>query len=162
MDLLDKGIHCEEKFCHQLDYLPLKCKACSKNFCSEHIKYANHHCTESYKFNYEIPVCPLCNHTIEFQRGKDLDICLAEHIQQCELNSHMNKLQIQKSQKKKCSFNNCKSKDSLRFDCQKCHNSYCIKHRIQEDHNCQQQQHTCSQEARTRNARSVFYGVKGF
>jgi predicted nucleic acid binding AN1-type Zn finger protein len=139
MELLDRGKHCEEEFCHQLDYLPMKCKACAKLFCNYHVKYDDHNCKEAYKFNYKIPTCPTCNQTVEFQRGKDLDICLAEHMQNCNdekiLNKKFSNISL-KQQKNKCSVLKCKTKDIIQFECKNCFKNYCVKHRIQEDHDC--------------------------
>lgn len=161
MELLDKGKHCDEEFCHQLDYLPIKCKACSKSFCKYHIRYDDHNCKEANKFNYKIPTCPICNKTIEFKRGKDLDICLAEHMQICQedmsnLSQQMNKVKLKNNENKiykhKCTMRNCKSKEIIQFECQNCHNNFCIKHRMREDHNCMKKAasnltfKTCSQE----------------
>jgi AN1-type zinc finger protein 2 len=136
MELLDKGKHCSEEYCHQFDILPAKCKACLKIFCNEHIKYDNHKCREAYKFDYQIPTCPLCHETIEFQRGKDLNICLAEHIQNCE-NEESN-MKKKKANKTKCSILKCKTKSNIMpFECKNCNKNFCIKHRMQEDHDCQ-------------------------
>ena len=135
MELLDKGKHCSDEYCHQFDFLPSKCKACSKIFCNEHIKYDNHKCKEAYKFNFQIPACPLCNKTIEFQRGRDLDICLAEHMQSCENQENTNKKIVNKNQ---CSVIRCKNKKSIiPFECNNCSKKYCLQHRIPEDHDCQ-------------------------
>jgi hypothetical protein len=161
MELLDKGKHCEEEYCHQLDYLPIKCKACSKFFCTSHIMYDAHGCTESHKLNYKIPMCPLCSQTVEFVRGKDLDLCLAKHMSECDLNG--NKTKLTKSNRKKCSFEKCKTKDSLSFECPKCFNIFCINHRIQEDHKCTTNYQNCAQQAKTRQGNNIFYlSVKSF
>jgi hypothetical protein len=129
MDTLDKGKHCSEEYCHQLDYLPMQCKACIKYYCSEHFKYEAHSCEQAKKLSYKIPVCQLCNNTIEFKRGKDLELSMNEHMQKCQSTS----LEI-KPKKKNCNFKNCKSKDIFCFECEFCNLIYCNKHRIHEDH----------------------------
>ena len=72
MDLLDKGKHCDEESCHQLDFLPLKCKGCEKYYCSEHFKYDLHQCKNSERFNRKVlnddsnitkPMLNKCGHT---------------------------------------------------------------------------------------------------
>lgn len=150
MELLDKGKHCDEEFCHQLDFLPMQCKACKKHYCSEHFKFEAHGCTESKKLDYKIPTCELCNQTIEFKRGLDLDFCLAQHMQRCEFNENSN-LNRKKLADKKCNFKSCKSKEIFRFDCENCSKMYCVKHRIPEDHLCTFISHkseSCSKQAR--------------
>ncbi len=132
METLDKGKHCAEKFCNQLDYLPMKCKACNEFFCSEHFKYENHGCEKAKMFDYKIPVCDQCHKTIEFKRGKNLDLCLQEHMQNCQLRAED---QNSKQQMKKyCNFKSCKSKEIFRFECDECQMIFCNRHRLHEDH----------------------------
>ena len=142
MDLSDKGKHCSEELCHQLDLLPLKCKACSKYYCSEHFKYESHNCEEAFKFNFKIPTCQHCNQPVEFKRGKDLDLCLAEHLQKCSLTGH-----TAKQSKSKCHYKHCKSKEIFVFECDSCSHSYCTKHRVPEVHSCSTSNQTsCSSQ----------------
>ena len=40
-----------------IDFLPMKCDACSKIFCDNHFTYEKHHCPESYKkVNYKTSI----------------------------------------------------------------------------------------------------------
>ena len=40
-----------------IDFLPMKCDACSKIFCDSHFTYEKHHCPESYKkVNYKTSI----------------------------------------------------------------------------------------------------------
>jgi predicted nucleic acid binding AN1-type Zn finger protein len=159
MEVLDKGKHCEEEYCHQLDLLPMQCKACKKYFCASHFKYESHNCKQSDRFNYVIPQCDICKQTIEFSRDKDIDLCLAEHLQKClnlqengrsnqsnrfsqtqnravSMSSLMPPSSSKQNTSKKCNFKNCKSKEVFRFDCEKCSLTYCNKHRLPEIHEC--------------------------
>lgn len=148
MDLLDKGKHCSEEFCHQLDYLPMKCNACLKYFCSDHFKYESHNCKKAENFDYQIPTCDLCHETIEFKRGKDLDLCLAQHLQKCQFSSRN---QETKKSTKKCHYKNCKSKEVFVFKCDECFFTYCTKHRLPEDHICD----TVKNQARSSQFRNI-------
>ena len=49
MELPHLGKHCNEKTCNQLDFLPMKCDACSQIFCKDHLQYDDHSCSSSYK-----------------------------------------------------------------------------------------------------------------
>jgi hypothetical protein len=156
MELLDKGKHCEEEFCHQLDLLPMQCKACKKYFCSTHFKYDSHNCQQSNGLNYKIPICELCNKTIEFKRGKDLDLCLAEHLQNCQFNESKSSINKQMTnQKSKCQYENCKSSDVFRFECECCLQTFCNKHRIPEVHRCNRFQtgQSCSKQFNSKEKR---------
>uniref|UniRef100_A0A8D0R2H2 Zinc finger AN1-type containing 2B n=1 Tax=Sus scrofa TaxID=9823 RepID=A0A8D0R2H2_PIG len=49
MEFPDLGAHCSEPSCQRLDFLPLKCDACSGIFCADHVAYAQHHCASAYQ-----------------------------------------------------------------------------------------------------------------
>ena len=151
MEVLDKAKHCQEEFCHQIDLLPMQCKACKKSFCAAHFKYDNHKCTESAKLDYKIPECKICNKTIEFKRDKDLDLCLAEHMQKCFISNISNrsstqpkKVTAEKSKAKKCMYKNCKTKEIFSFNCDTCQHTFCTKHRVPEIHKCSELLKSCS------------------
>jgi predicted nucleic acid binding AN1-type Zn finger protein len=143
MEILDKGKHCQEKSCNRLDLLPIQCKACKKSFCSFHVKCEAHECKETSKIDYKIPVCQICNKTIEFDRNKDLNICLSEHMHKCYLNYLNNANQGKyfkepEKEAKKCNYKKCKTKEIFQFKCDSCQLTFCTKHRVPEVHKCQE------------------------
>jgi hypothetical protein len=161
MELLDKGKHCHEEFCHQLDFLPTQCKLCGHFYCSEHFKYESHKCVEAEKLNYKIPTCELCQKTIEFKRGKNLDECLAEHMSKCELGSATKK----ESKPKKCAYKDCRSNKVFKVACEDCSLFFCVHHRIPESHECKMKQKripsSCSKQIQNAdsNKKSSFFTV---
>ena len=54
MELPDLGKHCSEKSCRQLDFLPMKCDACSLILCKDHLQYDTHSCAGLYKKNIQV------------------------------------------------------------------------------------------------------------
>ena len=42
-----------------------------------------------------------------------------------------------KTESKKCTYKNCKSKEIFRFKCDTCEQNFCTKHRVPEIHKCQ-------------------------
>jgi len=50
------GSHCEETSCKQLDYLPMKCDACSRLFCKDHLLYDDHTCSGKYKKDIQVKI----------------------------------------------------------------------------------------------------------
>merc|ERR1712110_314549 len=54
MELPHLGRHCSEPTCRMLDFLPMKCDACSQIFCTDHLQYDDHKCSSSYKKNIQV------------------------------------------------------------------------------------------------------------
>ncbi|XP_051988492.1 AN1-type zinc finger protein 2A-like isoform X2 [Xyrauchen texanus] len=134
MEFPDLGEHCSEKSCKRLDFLPMRCDACEDIFCKDHITYANHKCTSSYKKDVQVPVCPLCNTPIPIKRGEMPDIKVGEHIDRdCKSDPAQRKRKIFTN---KCSKGGCKQKEMIRVTCDQCHLNYCLKHRHPLDHDC--------------------------
>ncbi|XP_051570033.1 AN1-type zinc finger protein 2A-like isoform X1 [Myxocyprinus asiaticus] len=134
MEFPDLGEHCSEKSCKRLDFLPMRCDACEEIFCKDHITYANHKCTSSYKKDVQVPVCPLCNTPIPIKRGEMPDIKVGEHIDRdCKSDPAQRKRKIFTN---KCSKGGCKQKEMIRVTCDQCHLNYCLKHRHPLDHDC--------------------------
>ncbi|XP_012672242.1 AN1-type zinc finger protein 2A isoform X2 [Clupea harengus] len=134
MEFPDLGEHCSETSCKRLDFLPMRCDACEEIFCKDHITYANHKCTSSYKKDVQVPVCPLCNTPIPTKRGEMPDIKVGEHIDRdCKSDPAQRKRKIFTN---KCSKGGCKQKEMIRVTCDQCHSNYCLKHRHPLDHDC--------------------------
>ncbi|XP_076000387.1 AN1-type zinc finger protein 2A isoform X2 [Genypterus blacodes] len=134
MEFPDLGEHCSEKTCQRLDFLPMRCDACQEIFCKDHITYANHKCTSSYKKDVQVPVCPLCNIPVPVKRGEMPDIKVGEHIDRdCKSDPAQRKRKIFTN---KCSKGGCKQKEMMRVTCDQCHLNYCLKHRHPLDHDC--------------------------
>ncbi|KAK2563388.1 AN1-type zinc finger protein 2B [Acropora cervicornis] len=55
---------------------------CALTICKrkDHIKYTDHSCENSYKKDFQVPVCPLCNKPVPVPRGEQPDIKVGEHI----------------------------------------------------------------------------------
>ncbi|XP_047664087.1 AN1-type zinc finger protein 2A isoform X2 [Tachysurus fulvidraco] len=134
MEFPDLGEHCSDKSCKRLDFLPMRCDACEEIFCKDHITYASHKCTSSYKKDVQVPVCPLCNIPIFVKRGEMPDIKVGEHIDRdCKSDPAQRKRKIFTN---KCSKGGCKQKEMIRVTCDQCHLNYCLKHRHPLDHDC--------------------------
>jgi len=131
MELPHMGQHCSDSFCKQLDYLPMKCDACSQLFCKDHLQYDDHKCTSLYKKNIQVPVCPLCNTPIPVARGAVPDLAVSAHIEE--------NCQMKKKDKvftNKCNKPKCKKKELVACICDKCHLNFCLTHRHTADHEC--------------------------
>ncbi|XP_078096325.1 AN1-type zinc finger protein 2A isoform X2 [Mustelus asterias] len=112
----------------------MKCDACSQIFCKDHISYAQHKCTSSYKKDVQVPVCPLCNTPVPVRRGEMPDIRVGEHIdRECKSDPAQKKRKIFTN---KCSKTGCKQKEMIKVMCDQCHLNFCLKHRHPLDHEC--------------------------
>ncbi|KFM77539.1 AN1-type zinc finger protein 2B, partial [Stegodyphus mimosarum] len=145
MEFPDLGSHCYVKTCNKLDFLPMKCDACSNIFCKDHFSYILHSCNNAYQKDVQVPVCPLCNKPVPSKRGEQPDIAVSEHIDRdCQADPAIAKRKIYTN---KCGVKGCKQKEVIRITCDICSRSYCLKHRHPIDHKCQEQKMTPAQAA---------------
>ncbi|CAG5122962.1 unnamed protein product [Candidula unifasciata] len=134
MELPRLGQQCTEPTCKQLDFLPMKCDACSQIFCRDHIMYATHDCSESYKKNNQVPVCPLCRLPCPTTKGESPDIVVSKHIESdCLSDPAKNRRKVYTN---RCSRKGCKKKELVPVVCDSCRLNFCFHHRHQQDHNC--------------------------
>uniref|UniRef100_A0A914VTN6 AN1-type domain-containing protein n=1 Tax=Plectus sambesii TaxID=2011161 RepID=A0A914VTN6_9BILA len=130
----DLGKHCNFRDCNRLDFLPMKCDACTKVYCSNHITYISHECSSSYKKDVQVPVCPLCNQPVPVARGETPDFRVGQHIDNdCKSDPAVAKRKIYSN---RCSLNGCKKKELVPITCGECRQNYCLKHRHTTDHDC--------------------------
>uniref|UniRef100_A0A0B7AP45 AN1-type domain-containing protein n=1 Tax=Arion vulgaris TaxID=1028688 RepID=A0A0B7AP45_9EUPU len=135
MEFPKLGQHCNEPACKQLDFLPMKCDACLKIFCGDHIVYAAHNCGEAYKKDNQIPVCPLCNAPCPLKKGELPDDVVGRHIESDCLSDPAK--ERRKVYTNKCSKKGCKQKELVPVKCESCRLNFCLRHRHEQDHDCQ-------------------------
>lgn len=134
MELPHLGEHCSNKSCNQLDFLPIKCDCCLKDFCKDHIRYELHKCESSYKKDIQVPVCPLCSQPVPGKRGEAPDIAVGEHIDRdCQSDPAKQKRKVFGN---KCTMKGCKQKEVVPIVCDQCKMNFCLKHRHTIDHGC--------------------------
>eukprot|EP00794_Sanderia_malayensis_P006977 gene6977-7762_t len=134
MELPGLGEHCSLRECNQLDFLPFNCDSCQKIFCKDHVHYDKHNCTESYKKDVRVPVCPLCNQPVSFKPGEIPDRRVNDHIENdCKSDLALAK---RKTYTNKCTVKGCKQRELVPVSCGKCRKNFCLRHRHETDHNC--------------------------
>ncbi|XP_045152017.1 AN1-type zinc finger protein 2B isoform X1 [Echinops telfairi] len=142
MEFPDLGAHCSEPSCQRLDFLPLKCDACSGIFCADHVAYAQHHCGSAYQKDIQVPVCPLCNVPVPVARGEPPDRAVGEHIDRdCRSDPAQQKRKIFTN---KCERSGCRQREMMKLTCDRCGRNFCIKHRHPLDHDCSGEGHPTS------------------
>lgn len=145
MEFPELGDHCFVKTCNKLDFLPMKCDACSNIFCKDHFNYSQHSCNNAFQKDVQVPVCPLCNKPVPSKRGEQPDIAVGEHIDRdCQADPAISKRKIYTN---KCFVKGCKQKEVIRITCDICLKTYCLKHRHPVDHKCQEQKTTLPAQA---------------
>lgn len=133
MELPSIGEHCSENTCHQLDYLPMRCDACSLLFCKDHLHYDEHACTSKYKKDVQVPVCPLCSKPVPTPKGSSPDTTVSAHIDQdCKSDKAKKKVFSNR-----CSKPKCKKKELVPILCDSCKQNFCLTHRHTLDHACE-------------------------
>ncbi|XP_054715859.1 AN1-type zinc finger protein 2A-like [Uloborus diversus] len=137
MEFPDLGKHCSVTTCNMLDFLPMKCDACSEIFCKDHFNYLNHSCKNAYKKDVQVPVCPLCNNPVPSKRGEQPDIAVGQHIDRdCQADPAIAQRKIYTN---KCFVKGCRQKEVIKITCDSCKKTYCLTHRHPSDHKCQEQ-----------------------
>ncbi|CAJ0766088.1 9746_t:CDS:2 [Entrophospora sp. SA101] len=135
MEFPDLGKHCSDPNCKQLDYLPVKCQYCKKDYCNEHFKPNDHNCTNApSEDGVKVPVCPVCNQPIPVAKGEDPNIRMNIHIE----NDCNKPVKSTSKPFNSCSFGKCKNRIAVKIMCSGCGKSYCIKHRLEPDHKCEE------------------------
>ncbi|VDK84457.1 unnamed protein product [Onchocerca ochengi] len=129
------GRHCNFDGCNLLDFLPIRCDACKKDFCGSHYSYESHCCHSSYKKDMQVPVCPLCSKPIPIARGEPPDKRVSDHIDSnCKSNPAI--ALKGKIYTYHCSQRNCKKRELVSIKCNQCGQNFCLKHRFPADHDC--------------------------
>lgn len=156
------GTHCSFQECNRLDFLPIKCTACSKQFCSSHYSYSNHNCQSASiqqltnSSNFVLPTCPLCNKQVPFtNQFRSPDEAISNHIDQgCAAPGGKKSPNKKKKEKSpgQCTKKGCKKKELVPITCKECNQVFCLTHRYKDSHDC------IGKEAALRKARMEKYG----
>jgi predicted nucleic acid binding AN1-type Zn finger protein len=136
MELPHLGTKCDRIDCIvKNDYLPFQCIFCQQKFCEQHqraieiVGNGGHLCPKYPKDKRAI-VCPLCEQIVSIPPSKDPNDIVNEHISKgCPKTQE----QIYKNQ---CSFSGCGKRELIPILCKQCEKSFCIKHRLEQDHKC--------------------------
>ncbi|KAH8764265.1 AN1-like zinc finger protein [Diaporthe sp. PMI_573] len=111
------GKHCEAEYCNQLDFLPFYCQSCEKTFCLDHRTESAHKCAKEGAWAERKRLAQLARPSAG--EGKQL----RDHVSQ-----------------KPCASPDCKTTVGTSLvpgvHCQRCNRDYCLKHRLKEEHNC--------------------------
>lgn len=112
------GEHCDLPYCNQLDFLPFYCQSCSKTYCLDHRSETAHNCANAGAWAERKRLAALARPAAG--EGKQL--------------------RDQVSSAKPCYKSDCKTTIGTSLvqgvHCPKCNRDYCLKHRLEDDHDC--------------------------
>ena len=135
MEFSDIGAHCHYDLCKQHTYLPFECESCKHKYCKHHRTQKSHQCLKLKK---------------EINEEKQSDI---------------NKINKNKTSKinnpkfnggYKCNYKKCKKYEWVEFECNKCHKSFCLRHRSPDDHKCKPRKFKDDKNEKLRQQRQKF------
>ncbi|KNC48134.1 uncharacterized protein AMSG_11807 [Thecamonas trahens ATCC 50062] len=136
MEFPDLGIQCALKTCKQLDFLPFVCPGCDEAFCVKHAHPRQHECPQTNDVpNRVAAMCPICSAVFPLDRAGDADEVIDGHIDRgCPPDEGFRPKVIA------CAKDGCKKKSSDPVVCPLCHRGFCVKHRLEFDHECERNQ----------------------
>jgi len=111
--------------------LPFTCDSCQRIFCLEHFRYEDHGCTLAAGKDNRVLVCPLCQEGIRLVPTEDANVTWERHC----ASGCKGKV---KTQVKRCPVAGCREELTVsnRFDCKRCNQRVCLKHRFEDTHTC--------------------------
>ncbi|CAO3648759.1 unnamed protein product [Mucor hiemalis] len=77
-----------------------------------------------------VPICPICDKPVPVKRGNDPNIRMNQHIQS-------NCSDLEPKNDNTCRKKGCTTKMLVPMHCPECKLSFCVKHRLEVDHQCQ-------------------------
>lgn len=114
------GLHCQVDYCNMLDFLPFQCQSCSKAFCRDHRTKSAHGCSKAGAWAERKRLAELAKPSVG--QGK----AVRDHISQ-----------------KPCAATGCETVIATGLNpgahCRTCNRDYCLKHRLEDDHDCKNQ-----------------------
>ena len=120
-DLESIGRNCQYEFCRQLDFLPFRCESCKGTFCLDHRTETAHYCTHAGDWAARRRNENVGGGSVRDENGRSLQKPTIYNSDQC-------------------SHPTCKTLINTARDpavhCQNCNREYCLKHRLQEEHDC--------------------------
>ncbi|CAO3613168.1 unnamed protein product [Mucor fragilis] len=131
MEFPELGKRCTAKSCNLYDFLPYTCVNCKKVFCQDHFKLQAHECPSlnDPSMDVRVPICPMCEKPVPVKRGDDPNIRMNQHIQS-------NCSDLEPKNDNTCRKKGCTTKMLVPMHCPECGLSFCVKHRLEVDHQC--------------------------
>ncbi|PHJ23377.1 an1 family zinc finger domain-containing protein [Cystoisospora suis] len=136
----DKGDVCSEPLCGMRDFLPFNCNKCNKVFCVDHYAPDKHNCSRILAGDRRVYVCPTCLEAVPMRNEEVEEAAARRHRPQCQPDKYEERRRQLKGST--CPIKGCRERltEITTYQCKLCNQSVCLKHRLQEDHDCQRVQ----------------------
>lgn len=131
---------CVDRCLSKNDYLIMKCVFCKKQFCNTHSKpresqhladqQGGHDCIR-FPIDARTVICPVCEQIVPVAKGQEPDVVVNRHI-----NSGCALVSEKKVYTNQCGKKGCSKKELQPIQCKICLQNFCIKHRLESDHDC--------------------------
>ncbi|KAG2171779.1 hypothetical protein INT43_008159 [Umbelopsis isabellina] len=120
----------------------------------EHWKREDHKCPSLNDPNsdFRVPTCPICSNPVPVKRGEDPNLRMNQHIE----GGCKEKPTSTSPPSNTCRKQGCKTKLLVPMFCSSCKNSFCVKHRLESDHDCQGRRAASASPSRTANTKRNF------
>lgn len=113
------GAHCQDPHCNQLDFLPFKCESCFGTYCLDHRSETAHRCAKAGDWARKRAAARAASSTESGNGGRRLE---QERMEPCA--------------GKGCRVVTSTEGRNPGVVCDTCRRTYCLNHRVKEDHDC--------------------------
>ncbi|PFH35951.1 AN1 family Zinc finger domain-containing protein [Besnoitia besnoiti] len=136
----DKGDVCSEPLCGMRDFLPFNCNKCGSVFCVDHFVPERHNCPRVRSGDRRVYVCPTCLEAVPMANEEAEASAAQRHRPTCQPEKYEERRRQLKGST--CPIKCCRERltDITTYHCKACDQDICLKHRLQEDHDCQRVQ----------------------
>ena len=117
-DLEAIGAHCQYTYCHQLDFLPFRCESCKGTYCLDHRTETAHACPKAGEWAAARRRAAISQQTSSGAAGRKPTVQTSTQCSEVQCKTFIN------------------THSSVGVHCSNCNRTYCLKHRLREDHDC--------------------------
>jgi AN1-type zinc finger protein 1 len=117
-DLEAIGAHCQDPYCNQLDFLPFRCDSCHGTYCLDHRSETAHKCPRAGEWARNRRRNSVGRATSNLPSAGKPNLQTAQQCYEVKCKTFVNTMQ------------------NTGVRCERCNRTYCLKHRMQEDHDC--------------------------
>lgn len=134
---------CGVQGCATVDFLPFVCDGCQGRYCVEHRRCEQHSCARPVSVDRVKLSCPLCLQLVPCPPGSDPNAAVDSHISRgCQTTAAAAGAGASAFARgaAACALAGCRESRggaaAVAVPCGRCRKTFCLKHRLERDHNC--------------------------